>query len=134
MKNIKLLISCSSFQLIYIYIYINTIKSSCTECNKNNIDIQKKHYRLNVSTEVFISNTLQIKSIYIYIQISIYKLLISALKLYIKKYKNFSNVQTFYFSNICLNCYNNEGCDTPTHHPVATPLKMNTPLSTSSSS
>ena len=46
---------------IYIYIYINTIKSSCTECNKNNIDIQKKHYRLNVSTEVFISNTLQIK-------------------------------------------------------------------------
>ena len=46
---------------IYIYIYINTIKSSYTECNKNNIDIQKKHYRLNVSTEVFISNTLQIK-------------------------------------------------------------------------
>ena len=41
---------------IYIYIYINTIKSSCTECNKNNIDIQKKHYRnllMKTSVETF---------------------------------------------------------------------------------
>ena len=37
----------------YIYIYINTIKSSCTECNKNNIDIQKNSVMMKTSVETF---------------------------------------------------------------------------------